>query len=98
MSTKLVKLVSGEEVVCTVLNDGDLTLTIDECIQVGFQSDENGKMGIAVMPWSPSAKFPVEIDKDKIVFVADATDRAVAVHKQAFSRIMAPPQGLALPK
>lgn len=96
---KLVKLVSGEEVVCNVVNDGDLTLTVDDCILVGFQPDPNtGKMGIAVMPWAPSAKFPVELDKDKVVFVADASDGAVAAHSQAFSRIMTGSPGLSLPR
>ncbi len=96
---KLLKLVSGEEIVCKVVNDGDLTLRVEDCILVGFQPDpQTGKMGIAVMPWAPSAKFPVEIDKDKVIFVAEASDGAQAAHGQAFSRIMTGPQGLTLPR
>lgn len=99
MTVKLVKFISGEEVVCNILNDGDLTLTVDQCILVGFQQDpDTGKMGIAVMPWCPSAKFPVDLDKDKIILVADVTDKAAQVHAQTFTRVMAPPQGLVLPK
>lgn len=97
-NVKLIKLVSGEEVVCSVLNDGDLTITVDECILVGLQSNpDTGKMGIALIPWAPSAKFPVELDKDKIIFVAEASDGALAAHAQAFTRIMTAPQGLTLP-
>jgi ethanolamine utilization protein EutQ (cupin superfamily) len=96
---KLVKLVSGEEVVCNVVNNGDLTIEIDECILVGFQQNpETGKMGIAVMPWAPSAKFPVQLDKDKVMFVAEASEGALAAHGQAFARIMTVPQGLTLPR
>lgn len=98
---KLIKLVSGEEVVCKVVSDQDLTLIVTECILVGFQTDPNtGKTGIAVYPWCPSAKFPLDIDKDKIMFVADAADGAIAAHKQAFTRIqtLGPTTGLTLPR
>jgi len=97
---KLIKLVTGEEVVARVDFEGDLTITVDECIQVGFQRDDQGKMGIAVIPWCPSAKFPINLDKDKIVFVADVSEGAASAHKQAFSRIqtLGPTAGLTLPR
>lgn len=98
-NVKLIKLVSGEEVVAEVLEEGDLTIKVDNCILVGFQPDPNtGKIGIAVMPFVPSANFPVEIDKDKVIFVAEASDGAKAAHQQAFRSIVTAPQGLTLPR
>lgn len=98
-NVKLLKLTTGEEVVCNVLEDGDLTLKVDECVLVGLQRDEQtGKLGIGLMPFCPSARFPIDIDKDKIVFVAEPADGAIAAHKQAFSKIFTGPQGLTLPR
>ena len=89
MNVKLIRVLSGEDVVADLVNEGTDTITIINPI-VAIPSG-NGTMGFA--PWSPILKergTELEIPRSYIVYIAETQDGIVDQYKQMFSLIQTP--------
>jgi hypothetical protein len=100
-SVKLVKLVTGEEILCSVIESND-TYIINECVAVvlqpGAQDPMTGKsqMAFAFMPWGTMVKDNIRIDVDKVIYVEDPEEQVLEHYNKMFSKIQVPPKGLVI--
>ena len=89
MNVKLIRVLSGEDVVADLVKEGDGTITIINPI-VAIPSG-NGTMGFA--PWSPILKergAELTIPLSYVVYIAETQDGIVDQYKQMFSVIQTP--------
>ena len=94
MNTKLVRLRSGEDIICEFLDEVDGQYVLDKCIVAVPQP--GGK--IAFAPWSPLAKEgePFKVDRDFVVYVVDCNEDIRGQYESMFNNIVAPSKKLIL--
>jgi len=95
MNVKLIRMSSGEDVVATVVEDGDELLTIQDAI-VAIPTGQ-GQMGFA--PWSPilsKEQKDIPVNKKFIVYIAEVNSDIVDQYRQMFSTIVTPEKKLIL--
>jgi hypothetical protein len=93
MNVKLIRMSSGEDVVATVMEDGDELLTIQDAI-VAIPTGQ-GQMGFA--PWSPilsKEQKDIPVNKKFVVYIAEVNSDIVDQYKQMFSTIVTPEKKL----
>jgi len=93
MSTKLIRLTSGEEVIANVTKEDDSVVEFNKPI-VLIPAGE-GKLGF--MPFMPYTKAEdgLVISKQFVVFIVDPMDDLIEQHRQATSAIqLTQPQGI----
>lgn len=93
MNVKLIRMSSGEDVVATVVEDGDEFLTVQDAI-VAIPTGQ-GKMGFA--PWSPiinEDQKEIPVNKKFVVYIAEVNSDIVDQYKQMFSTIVTPEKKL----
>ena len=92
MKIKLLRLVSGEEVIAEITNSNEDSYQIKDAI-VMIPAGE-GKLGF--MPWMPYTKAAegVSIRKQDVMFVIDPIEDLVDQFRSARSGIQTPPKGI----
>lgn len=92
MKIKLLRLVSGEEVIAEITNTNEDSYQIKDAI-VMIPAGE-GKLGF--MPWMPYTKAAdgVSIRKQDVMFVIDPIEDLVDQFRAARSGIQTPPKGI----
>ena len=92
MKIKLLRLVSGEEVIAEITNSNEDSYQIKDAI-VMIPAGE-GKLGF--MPWMPYTKAADggSIRKQDVMFVIDPIEDLVDQFRQARSGIQTPPKGI----
>lgn len=97
MSVKLIKLVTGEEILCNA-EKNDTGYTINECIAVVLQPGPGGpqgnQMGFAFIPWATMAKDNVEIYDMHVIYAVDPEDTVLAHYNKMFAKITVPSKDL----
>lgn len=89
MNVKLIRMLSGEDVVADLV--GNLTDNIVIRNPIVAIPSGNGQMGFA--PWSPILKgrgVDLEIPKSYVVYIAETQDQIVEQYEQMFSLIETP--------
>ena len=92
MKIKLLRLVSGEEVIAEITNTTKDSYQIKDAI-VMIPAGE-GKLGF--MPWMPYTKAAdgVSVRKQDVMFTIDPIEDLVDQFRQARSGIQTPPKGI----
>ena len=92
MKIKLLRLVSGEEVIAEITNSNEDSYQIKDAI-VMIPAGE-GKLGF--MPWMPYTKAAegVSIRKQDVMFVIEPIEDLVDKFRTARSGIQTPPKGI----
>ena len=88
---KLIRMSSGEDVVATIVHDGDTRLTIKDAI-VAVPTGQ-GQIGFA--PWSPiisKEEKEIPVSKNFIVYVANVDDAVLSQYNSMFGNIVTPPK------
>jgi hypothetical protein len=101
---KIVKLVSGEELLCRVLNVSETIVEVDEAVMIVPQPGEPDpktgqvKIGVGFLPWATLVDGAVPLFLDKIVFIAKPDDQVIVHHERMFGKrkIDVPNQNLIL--
>lgn len=93
---KVVKLVSGEELVVEITNETDEAITINNVVAAVLQrSNQTGGAALGFMPWMHAANGPFIIARDKLICVAEVADEVKNGYNQIFGAgIVVPPKGL----
>lgn len=89
MNVKLIRMSSGEDVVSTVIDDGDELLTIQDAI-VAVPTGQ-GQMGFA--PWSPlisKTEKQIKVSKKFVVYIAEVDSEICDNYNQMFNVIITP--------
>ncbi len=95
MNVKLVRITSGEDLICDLLNETDDSVTFTDAI-VAVPAG-NGQIGFA--PWSPLLSKDVKeltIDKKFVMYVSEPQDQILSEYKSMFSKIISPSTKLSL--
>lgn len=94
MSTKLLRLQSGEDVICQLVEETEDSITMDNPI-VAVPAGQ-GQMGFA--PWSPLAKEKesITIKKSYVVYIAEPNDNITEQYESLFSTVITPKKSLIL--
>lgn len=89
MSVKLVRLTTGEEILCTITNSSsDQYKRLVEPTYIMPQGE--GKIALApFMPYAKTEEF-VDINKDCIMFIVEPVDELGNQYKEIHSKIMVP--------
>jgi hypothetical protein len=93
MSVKLIRLLSGEELIGKEPDDikADGYIILDEVLLVGYQMQQNHTMQFGFGPFSPMCKpGPKYINRDLIVFVSEPNDVLLQGYNQFTGRIVTP--------
>ena len=92
MKIKLLRLVSGEELIAEVVNSSEDSYTLKDAI-VMIQAGE-GRIGF--LPFVPytEAKDGISIRKQDVMFVVDPIEDLIDQFRQARSGISTPPKGI----
>ncbi len=92
MKIKLLRLVSGEELIAEVVNSSEDSYTLKDAI-VMIPAGE-GRIGF--MPFLPytEAKDGISIRKQDVMFVVDPIEDLIDQFRQARSGISTPPKGI----
>lgn len=90
-NVKIVKLITGEEVLCDLVENNIDSIHIAETLLVGLQQDpQTGKVGPGVMPFCPFAIENIIISKTKIVFIVEPAEAIKNIHQKTFGVVMIP--------
>ena len=86
---KLVRLTSGEEVLCTLVKEGADTITITEPTVI-IPTQERS---IALAPWMPYAiTDKMEINRTSVAFIIEPVEQLAAQYNEIHSKIITPNQ------
>lgn len=85
---KLIRLVSGEELLCDVTSEEESSITIKDVL-IMVPTGE-GKIGVAeYMPYTEINKG-ISINRQHVMFVVDAVDQMTNAHKERFGGVIIP--------
>ena len=97
MTVKTVRFISGENVVCDLLNETDNNMTIKDAI-VAIPANREGTQ-LAFAPFAP-LQDPDEpelvIDKQFVMYIAKCTPNLEQQYNEMFNRVVVPEKKLIL--
>jgi hypothetical protein len=88
---KLFKLVTGEEVLCTVIDTNDTSYVIENSVVLIYQQRQDGKMSAGFAPFMPYAKEYISISISAIIAETSVDDEMIFEYKRIFSGITIAP-------
>ena len=93
---KVVKLVSGEELVVEITEENDSSVTFKNPVASVLQRSQNtGGAALGFMPWMHAADGPFTVDRNKIICIANVADEVKNGYNQIFGAgIVVPPKQL----
>ena len=97
MTVKVVRFISGENVVCDLLNETDDNVTIKEAI-VAIPDNQEGTQ-LAFAPFAPLQDPDVpdlEIDKKFVMYITKVTPNLEQQYNKMFNRVHVPEKKLIL--
>lgn len=93
---KVVKLVSGEEIVCEVLYENSMDITIKNPLMITMRPTQTGDLQIGFIPYAPYlGKNPsITINRGRIIFVQEVDENMRNQYNSIFGGIVVPPKQL----
>lgn len=96
MNVLVLKLITGEEIVAEVLNDGAEETVVQNGLQLVPQQGPDGKLGVGVFPWGNHVDGPVTLEDKHIIYVGVPKAELLDLYNKAFGSIVVPPSAIAL--
>ena len=93
MSTKLIRMSSGEDLLATVIEDGDEFIVLKDAIV----AVPTGTGSLGFVPWSPllsKDEKEIKVSKRFVVYIAEADADVVLQYGKMFSKIITPSNSL----
>lgn len=87
MTVKVIKLVTGEEVLADILNDNEKILEIQKAIR--FMPTNQGLMPLDFPLMSKQGNILL-IEKNAVIFTCEPSDKALEAYDSYFSEIIKP--------
>lgn len=103
-NVRLLRLLTGEEILATVVRESNSELTIKNPIRIILMpaTEEEmraGKPTVAFAPWMQFTKDEtVSLKKDHVLVNAEPLDQFMEQYNRTFGNIIMPPKGLVLPE
>jgi len=94
---KVIKLVSGEELVAEVVLEHDDWVEFKNPVAAILQRTKTGEGALGFMPWMHAANGPFNVSKHNIVCIAEVAEEVKNGYNQIFGAgIVVPPKDLIL--
>ena len=93
MNIKLLKLVTGENVITDVEYDGD-AVTLKNPLQVAMVPSRSGAPNFALLPYLLTDDTQVTIMENKVMFTVDPMDEFLEQYNGIFGNIVTPPKSI----
>jgi hypothetical protein len=94
MSVKIFKLMTGEEIVAEITNESESSVSLKNCVALVLQPSRDGKLSFGFVPFGAMVDGDITIDKDKLLFIAEASDELKNNYNSMFGGIVTPPKTL----
>ena len=92
---KLIKLMNGEEIVASVKNENDETVTVEKAAIVMLAPNQTGGLSVQMGPWCPHTDNPIPVNKNHILYsVEPGTELLNGYNANFGSGIVVPPKSL----
>jgi hypothetical protein len=89
---KLIKLVSGEEIMADIIQEVGTTFTVENPIRLTLS-----QKGVGMVPLSPFMKdSKLTLERVNVIYTAEADEELVNAYKGQFGGIVMAPPGLTL--
>jgi len=98
---KLIKLVTGEELLAQVIeleSSVEMVNALAVVMQPGPTDSKTGKtqMAFAFVPWGTMVDGEISIKMDKIIYIANPEEQVLNHYNNMFGLIQTPPKGLVI--
>lgn len=90
----LIKLISGEEIIATVVEDTVDTVSLKDTVTIAYHPTGEGKMSAGFAPHMPYADGPIILFKNAIAFRSSIKEDMLNEYKRIFGGIITPRQGI----
>lgn len=97
MTVKNIRFISGENVICDLVEETDTTVTIRDAIVAMPVNAEGTQLGFA--PWAPLQDPDIDdldVSKNHIMYITKPAPNLEQQYRQMFNKIVAPEKKLIL--
>jgi hypothetical protein len=95
MNVKIIKLITGEEILAEVVSSDDTSVTLENTIAVVLAPSDDGKnLGFRFIPWGTMVDGDITIGTDKIIYSEPVKDDLKNTYSSMFGGIVTPPKQL----
>ena len=94
MDVKLIKLVTGEEIVAEIISSDDTSVTVGKAVAAVLQPGRDGSLSVGFIPWGTLSKKNKTISMSQVVYITTPEDDVASQFSSMFSGIVTPPKTL----
>ena len=93
MDVKLIRMITGEDLIAEIVDSGELGVQIKNPCIVILQAGESGRANISLTHWVPYADDKeFNLQANHVVFMAEPAADMLANYKSAFGGLIVPPK------
>lgn len=93
MSTKILKLTTGEEIIADVVSQNSNSITVRDTLAVMLKPAHDG-FTYGFIPWVPMVEGNKEISLAHVIFIGDPAEDARNAYADMFGKIITPEKKL----
>lgn len=86
----MLKLISGEEIICTVVKDHTTHLDLKDVVTIAYHPTGDGQMSAGFAPHMPYSEGDVTVYITAIAFRSGVKQEMIAEYKRIFGHIITP--------
>lgn len=90
----VIKLLSGEELIGTVVGDSSSHLTLDNILMVQYEMKAPGQLGFGFLPFSPLTESRKTFQREHIVYETHPKDTLAQAYNQVTGKLVTPTKEL----
>jgi hypothetical protein len=94
MNVKILKLITGEEIVCEVVSQDDTTVTVKNTVALVLQPNKDGGIQMGFLPWANMVDGDVTIANVNVMYTAEPKDDLKSSYSSMFGGIVTRPKTL----
>ena len=94
MSVKVLKIVTGEEVIGEVVSNDANLISLKNIVAIVLQPTRDGKLSFGFIPWGSMIDGPITLKHSDLVYFENPTEDLLNNYNSMFSGIVTPPKNL----
>ena len=91
---KIVRFISGEEIITTVVNQNDKKILVEKSLVMMYKPSGEGQISIGFGPFMPYSEGQVALSVSAVAAIADPMEKIVEEYNRIFSPIIQPSPGI----
>jgi hypothetical protein len=94
MSVKVLKIVTGEEIIGEVVSDDTNVICLKNIVAIVLQPTRDGKLSFGFIPWGSMIDGSITLKYSDLVYSGNPTEDLLNNYNSMFSGIVTPPKNL----